>query len=45
LWGRRIAARTQRFWIDVNYTIEAQLSDKRGDNELPVLKTMMAAFK
>jgi hypothetical protein len=45
LWGKTIVARTQRFWIDVDCTIEAQLSDKTGDNELPVMKAMMAAFK
>jgi hypothetical protein len=29
----------------MNCTIEAQVSDKTGDNELPAMKAMMAARK
>jgi len=40
-----IVIRLQRFWVDMKNTIEAQVSDKTGDNGLPAMKAMMAARK
>ena len=42
---KTIVIRLQRFWVDMNNTIEAQVSDKTGDNGLPAMKATMAARK